>query len=176
MQSRNPNESLSSYDSNNSSITTTVSSPILISKPFKKNLIQNDKAKFVLENQIDPKYKTELCKTFSEKNSCPYGAKCRFAHGKDELFHKAINSKMYKQKNCISFFNNHVCSYGSRCYFKHDERKVEEITQCYYQHVIDNISLVDEDIVLQMNEFELIHFVFKNTPKHIRTFRSKLLL
>ena len=28
------------------------------------------------------KYKTELCRTFEEKGSCPYGHRCRFAHGK----------------------------------------------------------------------------------------------
>lgn len=29
------------------------------------------------------KYKTELCRTFEEKGACPYGQKCRFAHGKN---------------------------------------------------------------------------------------------
>lgn len=28
------------------------------------------------------KYKTELCKKYEEKGLCPYGLKCRFAHGK----------------------------------------------------------------------------------------------
>lgn len=27
------------------------------------------------------KHKTELCKNFSELGMCPYGNKCRFAHG-----------------------------------------------------------------------------------------------
>lgn len=173
MQSRNSNESISSYDSSNSS-TTTLPSPILKEKQFAKDI--TDKTKLILENQIDPKYKTELCKTFSEKKSCPYGTKCRFAHGKGELFQKTINTKMYKQKNCMSFFNNHFCAYGSRCYFKHDERKVEEINQSLYHHVLDNLSILNQDILLQMNEFELVHFVFKNTPKHIRAFRSKLII
>lgn len=37
----------------------------------KKQKVKKDKVK----------YKTELCKTFSEKGYCPYGRKCRFAHG-----------------------------------------------------------------------------------------------
>ena len=28
---------------------------------------------------------TELCATFSRVGSCPYGHKCQFAHGVDEL-------------------------------------------------------------------------------------------
>mgnify|MGYP002345882633 CR=1 FL=1 len=31
------------------------------------------------------KYKTELCRTFEEKGNCPYGHKCRVAHGKEDL-------------------------------------------------------------------------------------------
>ena len=42
------------------------------------------------EHKKDPKYKTELCKTFSETGKCPYGFKCRFAHGKEELSKKTL--------------------------------------------------------------------------------------
>eukprot|EP00672_Neobodo_designis_P027890 CAMPEP_0174829570 /NCGR_PEP_ID=MMETSP1114-20130205/1992_1 /TAXON_ID=312471 /ORGANISM="Neobodo designis, Strain CCAP 1951/1" /LENGTH=241 /DNA_ID=CAMNT_0016063323 /DNA_START=253 /DNA_END=978 /DNA_ORIENTATION=+ len=31
------------------------------------------------------RYKTQLCKTFREKGSCPYASRCMFAHGRDEL-------------------------------------------------------------------------------------------
>ncbi len=31
------------------------------------------------------KYKTELCKNFSETGFCPYRKKCKFAHGINEL-------------------------------------------------------------------------------------------
>ena len=31
--------------------------------------------------RYDPKYKTELCKNYSEKGYCPYRWKCQFAHG-----------------------------------------------------------------------------------------------
>lgn len=30
-------------------------------------------------------YKTELCRSWEEKHSCRYGAKCQFAHGEEEL-------------------------------------------------------------------------------------------
>ena len=41
------------------------------------------------ENKFDPKYKTELCKKFQSTGQCPYGYKCRFAHGKEELVSKS---------------------------------------------------------------------------------------
>ena len=50
------------------------------------------------EQKKDPKYKTELCKTFSEKGKCPYGYKCRFAHGKEELNSKNLNLNYKKKK------------------------------------------------------------------------------
>ncbi len=30
-------------------------------------------------------YKTELCRSWEEKNTCRYGPKCQFAHGEDEV-------------------------------------------------------------------------------------------
>ena len=37
------------------------------------------------EGSPNPKYemkeKSELCKKFMEKGHCPYGSKCKFAHG-----------------------------------------------------------------------------------------------
>ena len=34
----------------------------------------------------DPeRYKTVLCATWVQTNDCPYGRKCQFAHGREEL-------------------------------------------------------------------------------------------
>lgn len=68
---------------------------------------------------LDPKYKTELCKSFEETKFCTYGNKCRFAHGKKELFQKTDNIANYKKNECKSFFKDNYCNYGSRCLFKH---------------------------------------------------------
>ena len=75
---------------------------------------------------IDPKYKTELCKKFEETGKCPYGSKCRFAHGKEELNIRHRDNN-YKQKDCKSFNELGFCPYGERCNFRHDEKKIEEI-------------------------------------------------
>ena len=83
------------------------------------------------EQKKDPKYKTELCKTFSEKGKCPYGYKCRFAHGKEELNSKNLNLN-YKKKKCKKFSEYGFCPYGSRCSFIHYDRKINDIILPFY--------------------------------------------
>jgi hypothetical protein len=86
------------------------------------------------EKKNDPKYKTELCKSFTETNFCVYGNKCRFAHGRGELFGKPIDQTKYKVKECNSFKDNGYCMYGSRCNFKHYEVRMENIDRSYYYY------------------------------------------
>jgi len=105
---------------------------------MKKNAFdQVDKLK---EKELDPKYKTELCKSFTETSFCIYGNKCRFAHGKNDLFDKTIeatNNNNYKQKLCTAFFENQYCQYGNRCHFKHDNTELKDIERSYYNYMID---------------------------------------
>ena len=83
------------------------------------------------ENKVDPKYKTEICKKFQSIGNCPYGNKCRFAHGEQELIMKP-KGKNYKKIPCKSFFEKGYCPYGSRCHFRHDEKDFSEINYSYY--------------------------------------------
>ena len=83
------------------------------------------------ENKFDPKYKTELCKKFQSTGHCPYGYKCRFAHGKKELITKQ-QGKNYKKRPCKSFFEKGYCPYGSRCNFQHYEKSFNEINFSFY--------------------------------------------
>lgn len=92
-------------------------------------------------NTNDIKYKTELCKTFSQKGSCAYGSKCRFAHGKNELCTKDVGTKKYKIKECASFFTNGSCCYGNRCHFKHEERKLNELERSYFTYLNSTVAL-----------------------------------
>ena len=96
---------------------------------MKKNAM--DPVNFEEEKKNDPKYKTELCKSFIENNFCQYGNKCRFAHGENELVIKAKISN-YKRKLCKSFFNEGFCPYGIRCNFRHDQRKLSDIKLPFY--------------------------------------------
>lgn len=91
---------------------------------LKKNALEN--VDFEEEKRKDPKYKTELCKSFVEEKFCKYGNKCRYAHGESELVIKTKNVN-YKKKMCKSFFNEGFCTYGIRCNFQHDQRKLSEM-------------------------------------------------
>lgn len=44
-------------------------------------------------------YKTELCRSWEEKGTCRYGAKCQFAHGEEEL-RKVARHPKYKTEIC----------------------------------------------------------------------------
>ena len=89
-----------------------------------KNLIEEG-------NKVDTKYKTELCKKFQSTGKCPYGYKCRFAHGKEELISK-LQGVNYKKKPCKTFNEKGYCPYGSRCSFRHDERTFSETSFSYF--------------------------------------------
>lgn len=85
---------------------------------------------FLNEHLKDKKYKTEMCKNWEKNGFCPYNSKCRFAHGKDELIAKEIESNPnYKAKDCLNFFKFSFCSYGRRCCFRHDERRLSDQNQ-----------------------------------------------
>ena len=105
---------------------------LLLSNKFQKVFTQEQKS-FPIEHPSisDPKYKTELCQKFADTGKCPYGSKCRFAHGKKELISKTQNSN-YKKKPCKTFTESGFCPYGSRCSFKHDERSLKEIKLPFY--------------------------------------------
>ena len=65
------------------------------------------------------RYKTELCRQFSENGECKYGDKCQFAHGYNDL--KDVNRHpKYKTDFCKTFHSKGFCPYGPRCHFIHD--------------------------------------------------------
>ena len=96
---------------------------------MKRNAL--DPVDFEEEKRKDPKYKTELCKSWMETHFCVYGNRCRFAHGKNELNIK-LQSSNYKKKPCSSFLNYGFCPYGSRCNFIHVEKKLNDIIIPYF--------------------------------------------
>ena len=136
-----------SFDTNSSTINGIRYSPLYVNENKIKTKLKKDALEFVdyhKEFQSDSKYKTEMCKSWSETGFCAYGNKCRFAHGKDELFGKIILCKKYKQKDCMSFFNNNYCCYGSRCHFRHQEKKLKDLDRSYYNYLLSNLACTSE--------------------------------
>lgn len=52
------------------------------------------------------KVKVELCKNYISTGGCPYGIKCRFAHGVKELLQNSELNGNFRTKNCKAFYVN----------------------------------------------------------------------
>ncbi|KAG7664814.1 uncharacterized protein J8A68_001631 [[Candida] subhashii] len=65
-------------------------------------------------------YKTELCASFMKMGVCPYGNKCQFAHGENEL-KKVDRPPKWRSKPCANWTKYGSCRYGNRCCFKHGD-------------------------------------------------------
>ncbi|CAF1000854.1 unnamed protein product [Brachionus calyciflorus] len=97
------------------------------SEPISKNFSTNNKkiknfnrAKNSPHKPINyGRYKTEMCRQFSENGECKYGDKCQFAHGINELKDVSRHPK-YKTDFCKTFHSKGFCPYGPRCHFIHD--------------------------------------------------------
>nr|XP_046244856.1 mRNA decay activator protein ZFP36 [Scatophagus argus] len=68
------------------------------------------------------RYKTELCRSFTESGLCKYGGKCQFAHGPEELRDLSRHPK-YKTEPCRTFHTIGFCPYGMRCHFVHNSEE-----------------------------------------------------
>ena len=59
------------------------------------------------------RYKTELCRSYSENGYCRYGDKCQFAHGVPEL-RTTVRHPRYKTELCKAYHTTGFCAYGAR--------------------------------------------------------------
>jgi hypothetical protein len=94
---------------------------------------QSDKEK------ADLFYKTELCKHWEKEGACPYGDKCQFAHGRNQL-RFVVRSKKYKTKRCKTFWSTGHCPYGSRCCFLHDPEEDARLLSDMTTFIFDQAS------------------------------------
>ena len=98
----------------------------------------------------NPRYKTVLCKKFMVNQSCPYGDKCQFAHGEQELrtFNGHQQNMMYaigmgsKNQNnmlnykivkCKNWEKDKSCKYGAHCTYAHGEEELRNKADNLYQ-------------------------------------------
>ena len=104
------------------------------------------------QGPTNPKYKTTLCKKFSSRQVCPYGDKCQFAHGAQELRiysgqtfgknstnmndqnNKAQNSILnFKIVKCKNWERDRTCKYGAHCTFAHGDSELRNKSDNLYQ-------------------------------------------
>ena len=102
------------------------------------------------KGQGNPRYKTVLCKKFMSTQSCPYGEKCQFAHGEQELrpfngqapnmmYTMGMGSKNqnnmlnYKIVKCKNWEKDKTCKYGVHCTYAHGEEELRNKADNLYQ-------------------------------------------
>ena len=100
----------------------------------------------IIQGTANPRYKTTLCKKFSSGKLCPYGDKCQFAHGPQELRmpllqnqgqnmgnnsnNKSQNNYLnYKIVKCKNWEKDHTCKYGAHCTFAHGDADLRNKAQ-----------------------------------------------
>lgn len=105
-----------------------------------------DPTKVAIEDELahQNRYKTELCKSFTETGSCRYGAKCQFAHGKEEI-RPILRHPKYKTEICKTFHTTGTCPYGIRCRFIHTKSKEESILAAPKPKVANASEEEDDD-------------------------------
>ncbi|CAG8540496.1 4034_t:CDS:2 [Paraglomus brasilianum] len=97
----------------------------------------------------NPLYKTRLCERFETEGFCPYGPKCTFAHGTNELRERPSSEEkvgspptardgpenpLYKTRLCERFMKENFCQYGPKCNFAHGEHELRERPQSSVPH------------------------------------------
>ena len=102
----------------------------------------------LIQGELNPRYKTTLCKKFSQGQGCPYGEKCQFAHGAQELrmnnaqntpqnmlnLNKSQNSILnYKIVKCKNWDKDGTCKYGAHCTFAHGDEELRNKADNLYQ-------------------------------------------
>jgi hypothetical protein len=63
-------------------------------------------------------FKTQMCRLF-EQGGCPFGHKCNFAHGPEEL-RCVQNDGRFQTRPCDVYGQTGHCRHGLNCFFKHE--------------------------------------------------------
>merc|ERR1719361_791897 len=74
--------------------------------------------------------KTQIC-SYWERNAGPYGDRCLFAHGSEDLRVTSLsashpaNNPLWKSRICNTWEQGY-CSWGDRCMFAHGEEELQK--------------------------------------------------
>ncbi|RWS08525.1 Zinc finger protein 36: C3H1 type-like 1 [Dinothrombium tinctorium] len=73
------------------------------------------------------RYKTEICRQYTELGHCEYADRCLFAHGLFELRPLPNRHPKHKTEKCTAFHETGFCTFGPRCSFIHSKVDAEEV-------------------------------------------------
>ena len=114
---------------------------------------------------LEVKSKTELCKNFVDGIYCPFGSRCKFAHGYHELKQRSLmdlkrqglvdDIDSYRTRPCFTWISTGSCPFNSRCKCLHDPR-AKGCTKYWLPHVRMPESLLPTDVnVDNMHHLEM---------------------
>lgn len=119
------------------------------------------------------KVKTELCRNFSLGLDCPFGSRCNYAHGEDELKYSTLfelekaglvqDITSYRAHPCFSFVATGACPYGLRCGNIHDPRIVGKHTS-WLPHSEVPVSSLETDLNVDKTHHELLASLSQENP------------
>ena len=118
---------------------------------------------------LEVKSKTELCKNFVDGIYCPFGSRCKFAHGYHELKQRSLMDMKrqglvddiysYRTRPCFTWISTGSCPFNSRCKCLHDPR-AKGCRKYWLPHVRMPESLLPTDVNVDNRhhlEMEEIH-------------------
>ncbi|KAH7277858.1 hypothetical protein KP509_38G012000 [Ceratopteris richardii] len=86
-------------------------------------------------NLEPPRRSNKPCRFYTEGN-CPYGDRCTFSHGADDVHRDTVSSmdpssagnasgrSNYKTRLCSRWENGEMCIYGDKCHFAHGQAEL----------------------------------------------------
>lgn len=99
--------------------------PVAVASPTGQDVDRAQDVEYDVYNQ--GMFKTELCNKWQDTGACPYGDRCQFAHGIEEL-RPVIRHPRYKTELCRMVAAGDRCPYGHRCHFRHALTEEEKAT------------------------------------------------
>ena len=128
-----------------------------------------------IENNINFKYKTELCKFYEMNNYCKFGENCIFAHGKENLREDKFKKSGYKKRPCQNFFENGFCLYGNRCQFSHNIKEYKFVNKLNYnKNYNNNNNKKNNNKFLYSNLFDINYYKKIDNSKDIYKYINRL--
>lgn len=86
----------------------------------------------ISEGQLQPSFRTRLCKYYSSGSPCAHGERCQFAHGVGELrvgaaIQQGCLPPGFKTRLCKNYLNSGSCHHADCCHFAHgvEELRIE---------------------------------------------------
>ena len=136
-----------------------------------------------LKGNLNPRYKTALCKNYNSDHGCQYGNKCQFAHGSEELrMNLDMNNMMgmndifqSKQKNimnykivkCKNYEKDGKCKYGDRCSYAHGDEELRAKGTYPFPNSLDMYSQMAMNPMMygmDLNNPMMTNFMTMNNP------------